>query len=127
MKKFFLPLIVTVFMAITVFLNAGCSSTKEIQKLNANRENYNISGLKNGELMLWDICSQCQNTFSVTIKDNERIYTNADKNDYENALQILSHDTAFYKGDGDLQIEIEFDNSSVILKTAKTSSTIKKR
>ena len=67
MKKNFLSLVVAGVIALSMLADNTCVYAKEKVQAKKNTETFYLSGLKKGDLILWDICSQCANTFSVTI------------------------------------------------------------
>ena len=125
MKTKFLPLALAAFMALAMFGNTTYASENRKEKDSPNMETYYIGGLKKGNLMLWDITSQCSNTFSVTIKDDDQTYVEINKNNYVKELNLLSHEAAIYEGGSNLRIEVVFDNENVQIKTANASGSIR--
>ena len=121
MKTKFLSIMLTSFLAVGLFGNTVYAKETDSN----NKKTFYIGSLKKGDLMLWDVCSQCSNTFSVTIRDDDTIYADIDKDTSEKELDILSHDSAFYEGGSNLRIEVEYYGSSVNLKKAHASGAIK--
>lgn len=125
MKKNFLSLVVAGVIALSMLADNTCVYAKEKVQAKKSKETYYLGGIKKGDLILWDVCSQCANTFSVTIKDDNKTYATIGKDDYITELNILSHESALYDGGRNLRIEVEFDNPSVEIKTAVASGSIK--
>jgi len=125
MKKNFLSIVVAGVIALSTLADNTCVYAKEKAKIEKNKETYYLCGIRKGDIILWDVCSQCSNTFSVTIKDDNKTYATIDKDDYSTELKILSHESALYDGGRNLRIEVEFGTPSVEIKTAVASGPIK--
>lgn len=125
MKTKLISGIIAAVMAIVIFGDTAYACEKGSGRTETNKQTYYISGLKKGDMMLWDVCSQCSNTFSVTIKDDNKTYTSIEKDDYVTDLKMLSHESALYEGGKNLRIEVEFTDPNVTIKTANASGAIK--
>ena len=125
MRTRFLATVFAVVMAFTLLGDTAYASEKGKAKAEPNKQTYYISGLKAGDIILWDVCSQCANTFSVIIKDDDKIYAKIDKGDEVRELKLLAHDSAFYEGGSNLRIEVEYTDPAVTIKTANASGAIK--
>ncbi|MCR4996332.1 MAG: hypothetical protein K6A61_03430 [Butyrivibrio sp.] len=125
MRTRFLAAVFAVVMAITLFGDNVYASEKGKEKAESNKQTYYLSGLKKGDIIMWDVCSQCANTFSVTIKDDNKTYASIDKEDYVTEVKMLSHESALYEGGRNLRIEVEFTAPDVTIKTATASGAIK--
>ncbi len=89
------------------------------------RETYYLSQLEKGDLMMWDVCSQCSNTFSVTIEDDDTVYATIDKDTAKKELDIVGQDSAIYQGGDNLRVVVQYYPLTVEIKTAKNSGTVK--
>lgn len=89
-----------------------------------NQEVFYLQEFKPGDFMLWSVCSQCLNTFSVVIRDDSKIYATVRKSTKATDLQKLSQDSAFYGGGENLRIEVEFDKQSVDIQESTVSGGI---
>ena len=121
MKPKFLSLTLAALLAVSLI---GITIYAKESDSN-NKKTFYIKNLEKGDLMLWDVCSRCSNTFSVTIRDDDTIYKDIYKDTYKKEVDVLSYGSAHYKGGKNLRIEVEFDDSSVDLKKAQASSAIK--
>ncbi len=88
------------------------------------QDKFILEEFKKGYFMLWDVCSQCVNTFTVKIMDDTKTYANIVKSDTNTDLHILSQDSAMYDGGSNLRIEIQFDNKDVDIKKSQTAGAI---
>lgn len=82
----------------------------------AYKETYYLQEFKKGDFMLWSVCSQCRNKFTVVIRDDSTTYATIKKTDTSVELEKLSQNSAFYKGGENLRIEITFEDKSVDIK-----------
>lgn len=92
--------------------------------ISASKETYFLREFEKGDFMLWDVCSQCMNTFTVTIRDDKKVYANIRKANPSTELQILSQESADYDGGSNLRIEIAFDNPDAKIKKSQTAGAI---
>lgn len=76
----------------------------------SNKGTYYLREFKNNDFMLWSVCSQCYNTFTVTIRDDSKVYATIPKRTTSTSLQKLEQNSAFYTGGNNLRVEIYFDN-----------------
>lgn len=82
----------------------------------ASKECYYLREFKNGDYMLWSVCSQSYNNFKVQIKDDRKVYMEVKKTSHSMNLQKLTQDACFYEGGNNLRIEIEFDDPNTDIK-----------
>lgn len=90
----------------------------------ANRETYYLREFKKGDFMLWSVCSQCWNNFTVTIRDDKKEYAVIRKSIQLTDLQKLSQEAAIYEGGSNLRIEVEFDGTNIDIKESPVSGGI---
>lgn len=125
MKKNFLLASVALVMSMAIFSITSCASVRGTEKFVKNKVTYYLTEIEKGDRILWDIYSYCQNTFSVTIRDDSKIYDSVDKNTYDANLKMLSYGSDFYNGGRNLRIEVEFYNPTVVIKTTNSFEAIK--
>ena len=82
----------------------------------ANRKTYYLREFQKGDFMLWSVCSQCWNNFTVTLRDDKKTYAVICKNSHSTELQKLSQESAFYEGGSNLRMEVEFHNGNIDIK-----------
>lgn len=93
----------------------------------ANQETYFLREFKNGDYMLWNICSQCYNTFTVVIRDDSKVYKTIKKTSVACSLLKLEQGSEFYSGGSNLRIEITFDKKDINIKESIVSGGITDR
>lgn len=90
----------------------------------ASSKKYFLREFQNGDFMLWSVCSQAYNKFTVVIKDDKKTYANIKKTDTSTSLKKLSQDSSEYKGGSNLRVEVTFDNKKVEVKESILSGGI---
>lgn len=93
----------------------------------ANKETYFLREFKKGDYMLWNVCSQCWQTFTVTIRDDSKVYTTIKKTTHNCTIQKLEQNAEFYGGGSNLRVEIVFDDSKVEVKESSVTGGITDR
>lgn len=89
-----------------------------------NERTFYLREFKNGDFMLWSVCSQCWNTFTVTIRDENEVYAVIKKATHDTNLQKLSQDAKKYKGGDALRVEIVFDSEEVDIQESIVSGGV---
>lgn len=74
--------------------------------------------------MLWSVCSQASNKFTVVIKDDKKTYAKIKKKSSSASLKKLSQDSSEYEGGSKLRVEVTFDNKKVEIKESIMSEGI---
>lgn len=90
----------------------------------ANKKTYYLREFRKGDFMLWSVCSQCWNNFTITIRDDKKEYDVIRKNSQSTELQKLAQKSAFYEGGSNLRLEVEFHNSSADIKESMVTGGI---
>ena len=94
----------------------------------SSKEIYYLREFRNGDFMLWNVCSQCYNTFTVTLKDDKKTYATINKANHITDLQKLSQASAFYDGGSNLRVEVEFfDGTKDIQESVVSGGTLDPR
>ncbi len=81
----------------------------------AKNATYFLKNFRQGDYMFWSICSQCQSTATIVLKDDSRTYFTVNKTSPSTDLQKLAQDSAAYQGGNNLRIEImvNFPNANI--------------
>lgn len=69
---------------------------------------YPVEEVKEGEYMVWSVCSQTASRGLIVLRDDEQIYDTVSKDNTSTELQDLTKGTkgAFYGGGGNLRFEV---------------------
>ncbi len=90
-------------------------------------EVYYIREFKKGDFMLWNVCSQCANDFTIEIRDDNKTYDRIIKSNHDTALQKLSQKAAIYEGGSNLRIVVEFNNTKEIRESAVSGGILDRK
>lgn len=93
----------------------------------ANKETYFLREFKKGDYMLWSVCSQCYNLFTVVIRDDTKIYKMISKTSTDCTLQKLEQGGDFYTGGANLRVELIFNDGNVDIRESIVSGGITDR
>lgn len=93
----------------------------------AYKEYYYLREFKKGDYMLWNVCSQCYNNFTVRILDDNKQYMEVSKRSYSTNLQKLCQDSCDYDGGNNLRVEIEFEDRNIDIKESIVAGGITDR
>ncbi len=85
---------------------------------------FSLEEIKKGDIMYWNVTSQCHNTFRIELKDDDRTYFTAEKKDNETTLKEISQGYAFYQGGKSLRLEVTFDNGGADIKQSIVCGSI---
>lgn len=88
------------------------------------KETFYLAEFKNNDYMLWSVCSQCYNTFTVRILDDKKEYAKVKKSNTSTDVQKLEQKADFYGGGGNLRVEVEFNDHSVDIKESIISGGV---
>ena len=55
---------------------------------------YLLNGIKAGDIMCWDVLTQCQNTLKVTLRDSKKVYFEYDKHSTDTKCSVLGQNNA---------------------------------
>lgn len=72
----------------------------------SNTATYYLPNIDEGNIMFWSLCSQTGSTGSIVLKDDNQIYFNKTKDDSSNNLQVITTDSAIYRGGANLRLEV---------------------
>ncbi len=73
-------------------------------------ECFYLEEVKKGDILYWNVTSQCYNSFVITLRDDNQVYFVAKKTDNETSLHEVEQGYAFYSGGNNLRIEVLFNN-----------------
>lgn len=90
-----------------------------------DRKVYLVDDLKQGDYMVWNICSQTASTALIELKDDQNVYESVEKTDTSMELQQLAGSKgAFYQGGANLRFEVTIHNAVVSQNACKTVNGI---
>lgn len=77
-------------------------------------EVFSLTEIANGDIMYWNVTSQCYNKFKIVLKAGDKVYFTASKNDNSTDFKKIEEGYAFYDGEkGNLILEVTFDNGGL--------------
>jgi len=82
---------------------------------------------KKGNFMCCNVCTQCYNTGTVTVKDDRKTYFVAKKTTTSTALQHLLSAGADYEGGNNLRVEFQVDTHAALDVAAFSNAILDKK
>lgn len=85
---------------------------------------FYLNAFKKNDFLLWSVCTQAYENFSVVIRDDKQTYLEVSKKSHSTELQKLVQDSATYNGGSNLRLIITYDNHNLDVHDSKISGSI---